>query len=62
MEDEKDRITYLKQILKRFKNNFDKDKKMPIEIFPKVSNQNYNREIKELFKKDKLKQHPSNQT
>lgn len=54
MEDEKDRITYLKQILKRFKNNFDKDKKMPIEIFPKVSNQNYNREIKELFKKINL--------
>lgn len=54
MEDERERITYLKQILNQFKRTYDKNKKLPIEIFSKVSNQNYNREIKELFKKINL--------
>ena len=54
MENEHDRITYLKQILNQFKRTYDKNKKQSIEIFPKVSNQNYNREIKVLFKKINL--------
>ena len=51
---EKERIDSLKQILLKFKKRYDANKNTPIELFPKVSNQNYNREIKEIFKKINL--------
>lgn len=54
MDNENERIQMLKSFLVKLKRQVDANKLKRSELFPKISNQNYNREIKELFKKINL--------